>query len=816
MSSTPECVLPDGNYEIGRPSEMQTETNSIEERIKRIETEFQDKLSQLEKSFQHLLSQQPRTDIELPEANERPQNQTPPKEKLKDDEEHADKAGSDEEQSPPRAKVVIQKWSDEASAMKDHDFDIKQVREVKSTDENELPKEKPKQAYILRKVIPKDDDEEEYGELEIIGPELANILQKTITSYTLHPASEGIIKLYSPYRQIIHHWEDLQREALLEEGSEEERVGRSDLNLLLCQLQQWSGDVKLDEYFRIQGDLVPMNNITFETLWTIFPPGTLVYSKPFMKQDQLFVVLDNWCTWPGPNTFRRRNDPQVWNLECFTYDWDGNNFHRYSITIPIEEFEDTKPIATLPVYPWEYVSKKDEIEKKLFSRGQKFREICTASANGHMFKYEGQAMVEKKGFGFVTDKDDDESSMGSYIRRERRGERHDAILRMSGYNVSDGQVMVDFASYYKYGVAETRLGELKMDDDDMAPHCSTCEDNENMEEVLRARYDFVEGSPDENWDKEQVMLCPPRVLGYILRDKLWAQLKVDGIEKIQEHGADDAFNSKLVLPENDSGSDPKSVLLGLVKSHSAPAGEEVYQLRDIVPGKGQGLIILLYGPPGVGKTSTAETIAIATRKPLFSIGVADVGTSAKYVESNLEKIFDLAQTWKAILLIDEADVFLQSRGSGQFGPTTERNALVSVFLRVLEYYRGIMILTTNQIAQFDVAVQSRINVAFKYDPLNAKQTTEIFRKFLEQYRENKMVDKDELKQINQWCERKLPKQEFDGRQIRNIITSAVGLAASKGEKLKVSHLEDLVEIVSDFKSELKVQMDRYMQAQTMK
>ena len=57
------------------------------------------------------------------------------------------------------------------------------------------------------------------------------------------------------------------------------------------------------------------------------------------------------------------------------------------------------------------------------------------------------------------------------------------------------------------------------------------------------------------------------------------------------------------------------------------------------------------GPPGVGKTSTAETIAVATRKPLFSISVADVGTKARHVEANLSRIFSLATAWQAILLM---------------------------------------------------------------------------------------------------------------------------------------------------------------------
>ena len=53
----------------------------------------------------------------------------------------------------------------------------------------------------------------------------------------------------------------------------------------------------------------------------------------------------------------------------------------------------------------------------------------------------------------------------------------------------------------------------------------------------------------------------------------------------------------------------------------------------------------------MGKTSTAEMIAIAARKPLFSISVADVGTKAKNVEANLAKIFALATSWQAVLLM---------------------------------------------------------------------------------------------------------------------------------------------------------------------
>lgn len=176
-------------------------------------------------------------------------------------------------------------------------------------------------------------------------------------------------------------------------------------------------------------------------------------------------------------------------------------------------------------------------------------------------------------------------------------------------------------------------------------------------------------------------------------------------------------------------------------------------------------------------------------------------------------------------------MFLQSRTRGKLGPTTERNALVSgeliaptsivlgfdmwltscaVFLRVLEYYQGILILTNNQIAQFDVAVQSRIHIAIKYESLNVDQTVEIFRSFIKQYEDMDLVEPREKKQIDQWTKNQLARKKFDGRQIRNIVTSSMGLARSREDgKLKYDDLLDICDIMEGFKSDLAYQMMQY-------
>lgn len=104
----------------------------------------------------------------------------------------------------------------------------------------------------------------------------------------------------------------------------------------------------------------------------------------------------------------------------------------------------------------------------------------------------------------------------------------------------------------------------------------------------------------------------------------------------------------------------------------------------MVKGKGKGLVILLHGSPGVGKTSTAECVATHTGRPLFPITCGDLGAAtAAEVEKNLDIFFDLARKWNAVLLLDEADVFLSSRGSDM-----RQNSLVSGEMPSLANLRG--------------------------------------------------------------------------------------------------------------------------------
>lgn len=133
---------------------------------------------------------------------------------------------------------------------------------------------------------------------------------------------------------------------------------------------------------------------------------------------------------------------------------------------------------------------------------------------------------------------------------------------------------------------------------------------------------------------------------------------------------------------------------------------------DLFRNRHGGVIIMAAGSPGVGKTLTAEVYSEYTKRPLYVMEMGELGTNLETVEANLQNIFDRARRWNAVLLFDEADVFLNERGED-----LDKSAIVGVFLRLLDRYEGCLFLTTNRPEVIDKAVKSRVTLTLKYPPL---------------------------------------------------------------------------------------------------
>ncbi|KAK6085114.1 AAA family ATPase [Seiridium cupressi] len=277
-------------------------------------------------------------------------------------------------------------------------------------------------------------------------------------------------------------------------------------------------------------------------------------------------------------------------------------------------------------------------------------------------------------------------------------------------------------------------------------------------------------------------LFPPETIAYNLERKSWEDIAIHFISEVQWDKK--AFDN-LVLSDNRT----KELIHALITTKLAA---EKGQGADLIKGKGYGLIMLLHGGPGTGKTITAEAVAEIAEKPLYRVTCGDIGTKPQEVERYLELVFYLGRTWDSVILLDEADVFLEQRGLSDL----DRNALVSVFLRVLEYFEGILVLTSNRVGTFDEAFKSRIQLALHYPNLNVPQRRKIWRTFLNRLRSIAVgqIDYDDI--FDNLDD--LARRDINGRAIRNALTTARQLAQYRRQIMTFADLEYVINVASKF------------------
>jgi SpoVK/Ycf46/Vps4 family AAA+-type ATPase len=150
---------------------------------------------------------------------------------------------------------------------------------------------------------------------------------------------------------------------------------------------------------------------------------------------------------------------------------------------------------------------------------------------------------------------------------------------------------------------------------------------------------------------------------------------------------------------------------------------EVPRIVEALKTRGHGSLCF-YGAPGTGKTALAEHIAKALDQPLIIKQASDL--MSKYVgetEQNMAAMFREAEAEKAVLLLDEADSFLQDRRGAQ---RTYEVTEVNEMLQGMERYAGIFICTTNLMESLDQAALRRFTFKIRFMPLTAAQRETMF------------------------------------------------------------------------------------------
>ncbi|KAK7990084.1 hypothetical protein PG989_010399 [Apiospora arundinis] len=447
----------------------------------------------------------------------------------------------------------------------------------------------------------------------------------------------------------------------------------------------------------------------------------------------------------------------TWSTDGWSFEYDGE-FHRHKKSLQILlEFDGASeelPINKLSKYPLRFTS--SQIRACLERRGR----IFWKCRNKHLVSYNGEG-----------------------IEQTTNGERF----------------MVDYKTYEQLhtssSLATTKFVNLNNDIDESERLSSEIMENDNPPP-----------SPD-------IYVFPATIPGYNLHTKKWVDLKVDRIKEVEWNK--ESFKHLVVEPNT------KELIQALVRHQIS-----LEQGADIINRKGNGLIILLHGGPGTGKTFTAESVAELAEKPLFRVTCGDIGTKPEDVEKYLDSVLYLGKAWGCIVLIDEAEVFLEQRSLDNL----ERNALVSVFLRVLEYYEGILILTSNRVGTFDEAFKSRILLSLHYENLSEGQRTKIWKNMfrrLEDIGSGSTSHEDGVSAITEPGSRKrkarddepntvgidfdevncyiteLAKHELNGRQIRNVITTARQLATFRNTPMRYEHLQHVISVSGKFDTYLK-------------
>ncbi|KAL8626238.1 hypothetical protein Q9189_008078 [Teloschistes chrysophthalmus] len=474
--------------------------------------------------------------------------------------------------------------------------------------------------------------------------------------------------------------------------------------------------------------------ITYDLLWALFKPNMEIYT----------TVLDAekpaCCRYDSGKERTTTTGITYFHVECRLLDFNGQVFGEVSTALGIGKFPGAKRIDRLEAFPLEFHAHQQEIREYFVRCGRQFASFM------------GQYHVQYRGNAFYIEK-------GEYVEVP-----------------VDSRIMVDVAYFRKINPNYTRphINELARPSSSNNTYILFFSDTE-AEGVKTNGLDITTMSEGD------LMICSQTVYGWSFGNKRWLEFVVDDITEIVWNSS--SFDN-LAIPAT-----KKRVITALAKAHMSRASDDV--IDDFVEGKGQGLITLLHGPPGVGKTLTVEGLSEYLERPLYTISAGELGQDAKVLEEQLSTIFRLAHHWKAILLLDEADVFVQSRSSNN-----PHNALVSVFLRTLEYYRGIMILTTNRVKDIDDAIQSRISVALHYGPLGLDTRKTIWESFLKKV--VKATGRAAYTSVDlDW----LAKKDVNGRQIKNMINTAHALAVDEMVPLSRSHLEIVIDLDKEFQKD---------------
>ncbi|OJD40335.1 atpase aaa+ type core protein [Diplodia corticola] len=559
--------------------------------------------------------------------------------------------------------------------------------------------------------------------MEIHSPLLLQVIRDVVDYYPTQNLTGDVVTVHEPYWVLVHYYPELKKiyQALVEEqedsvadssGEDERTKKKNHLGVLLKFLTPHF-EQHVSPIDRRLAKTTP--TVKWEDIWYLLKPGEFAYCL-FQK------------TWIGCVIQSVVVNQDDWEVGYWVLDHPLENcIQRARGKLSIKSFEGEQAVASLSIIPRHVFDRLDggELREKLEKRGEK---VCNVLWKRHQYLY-------YKG----TSMDDNDRLYDGPIIAESENRSNDSLPGTKWTFEED---------------------DIPKDDDFVRM------DVTGGRKIRPKFADFMSIDPVEDprskMTKDHLFLLCPAIISFALKTKEWHVYNVENMRELQE---------PKYIPDTHIGDENLDIINAL--SYRQIHSKDKWS-ADFIKDKGEGVVVLLHGPPGVGKTYTVESTAVATRRPLISLTLADIGTKEENIENELGNWFDLAHRWQSILLIDEADIFLERRMHTDMG----RNGVVSAFLRKTEYFGGLLFLTTNRVGHIDEAFLSRVHVVIYLPPLDDDKRKSIWQSFFKKLKDERkgkirvtpkaqsfVVENAEVLEV-----------KWNGREIRNAFQTAIALA----------------------------------------
>ncbi|KAM0552669.1 hypothetical protein ACHAPJ_007766 [Fusarium lateritium] len=503
--------------------------------------------------------------------------------------------------------------------------------------------------------------------------------------------------------------------------------------------------------------------VLFSDIWHLFKPGDFVVSRD--EKQAYRVIRVKYSThgmktpslkslWASEAKAKLEKSPIT--VQCVHLDFDGERIGPVSHKIDFHRFDGEKSIRSLDIIPL-HMSETRCLKGRLAKRGSLFLEISDTQRRGTPMHYSGLELETQEEIDSQVVIDFE----GAIAANDMGGKR-----KTNGFTV-EKLVLESFAHMLK------EEGRLELNDVAMSwkPILRNLADDEDDE--------FADDSDAGSTDSEGSSRYLRRGVNSKCIPECCSKEKVHDDIYVERNRSNEFVQSQFREQVTSSERVPSLVI--------APRSlKEATEDEEFITDNEREMVESLVTQHFLDKASAHDE----TDEVDIVRGKGDLGSTADVVESRLETNFALASRWGCILLIDEADVFLEARQTENF----DRNSLVAVFLRTLEYYSGILFLTTNRVGTFDEAFTSRIHISLYYPPLSQASTLAVFNLNLtriqarfERKKERGEADLElDERSINEFIlgyYAKNKEARWNGRQIRNACQTALALAEFEAQKL---------------------------------